>query len=105
MKKAVLPDRLTVERLLAAIDGGAAARSETRRALTQWGLRAGQWASFLAPVLGLLVFWFFAFKPAVTLYVLIVGLAIVLPKVVELRRLSFDIEEIVRRHLHGNHAH
>lgn len=34
-----------------------------------------------------------------------VGLAVVLLKAVELNRLSCEIEEILRRHLHGNHAH
>jgi hypothetical protein len=65
----------------------------------------GQWTTFLAPVLGLFVFWLFAFKPAVTLYVFIVGLGIVLLKLVELRRLSFEIEEFVRRKRHEYHTH
>lgn len=66
-------------------------RSETRRGLIRLGLRAGEWAAFLAPVAGLLVFWLLPFKPAVTLYVLIAGLGIVLLKVVELRRLALEI--------------
>lgn len=79
-------------------------RRGTTRAVIALGLRAGQWAPFLAPVLGLLVFWLLPFKPAVTVYVLIVGLGIVLLKVVELNRLSFEINEFLRRTLHGNHA-
>lgn len=65
----------------------------------------GQWAAFLGPVLGLLIFRLFAFKLAVTLDVFIVGLGIVLLKVVELARLSFEIEEIARRRLHEYHTH
>jgi hypothetical protein len=65
----------------------------------------GQWVAFLAPVLGLLVFRLFAFKLAITLYVFIVGLGIVLLKLVELRRLSFEIKEIARRKWHEYHTH
>lgn len=43
-------------------------------------------------------------QSAVTLYVAIVGLGIVLLKVVELQRLSFEIEEIVRRKLNEYYA-
>jgi len=78
--------------------------AEIPRALIALGLQVGRWVSFLAPALGLLVFWPFPFKPALTLYVAIVGLAIVLLKVVELQRLAFEIDEIVRRYLDGNHA-
>lgn len=73
---------------------------KTCRILIAWGLRVGQWAAFLALVLGLFVFWLVAFKPAVTLYALIVGLGMVLLKVVELAQVPFKIEEIARRKLH-----
>lgn len=72
-------------------------RSETRKGLIRLGLREGEWAAFLAPVVGLLVFWLLPFKSAVTLYVLIAGLGIVFLKVVELRQFSLEIEEIMRR--------
>jgi hypothetical protein len=72
-------------------------RPKIRQTLIAWGLRAGQWAAFLAPILGLLVFRLVPFKPAVTLYVFTVGLGMVLLKVVELARLSFELKEIVRR--------
>jgi hypothetical protein len=68
-------------------------------------LRVDQWAAFLAPVLGLLVFWLVAFKPAVMLYALMVGLGMVLLKVVELRRLSFEIQDIARRKVHDYYTH
>lgn len=77
----------------------------TSQGLLQLGVRAGQWAAFLAPALGLLVFLLFPFKLAVTLYVLITGLAVALLKVIELRRLSFEIEEVLRRKLNGNYTH
>lgn len=75
-------------------------RTEVRRALMPLGLSVGQWAALLAPILGLLVFWLFAFKPAVTLYVLVVGLGMVLLKIVESSRLSFEVEELLRRKVH-----
>jgi hypothetical protein len=65
----------------------------------------GQWAAFLAPVLGLFVFWLVAFEPAVTRYVVIVGLGIVLLKLVALRRLSFEIQDIARRKVHEYDTH
>jgi hypothetical protein len=80
-------------------------RPETQRASIAVGLRMGQWVAFLAPVLGLLVFRLFVFKPAVMLYVFIVGLGIVLLKLVELRRLSFEIKDIARRKWHEYHTH
>lgn len=80
-------------------------RSETHRGLICVGLRVGQGTALLAPVLGLLVFWLFAFKPAVTLYIVVTGLAVALLKVVEQARLSVEIEEIVRRTLYGKQTH
>ena len=61
--------------------------------------------TWLASVLGLLVFGLFDFKPAATLYAFVVGLALVLRRVLEPVRLSFEIRETVRRHLDGYHAH
>lgn len=81
------------------------ARPETHRGVIALGFRLGQWVAFLAPVLGLLVFRLFPFKPAVTLYVVIVGLGIVLLKVIELTRLSCESEEIVRRKVHEDYSH
>jgi hypothetical protein len=43
-------------------------KGEPRRALIRLGFEVGQVVAFLAPVLGLLVFWFFVFKLAVTLH-------------------------------------
>lgn len=80
-------------------------RPEIYRGLISLGLQVGRWAAFLALVLGLFVFWLFAFKPAVTLYVFIVGLGIVLLKLVELRRLSFEIKDIARRKVHEYYTH
>lgn len=99
------PARIVTERLETTVGGRTTVRPETRRTLISLGLQAGQRAAFLAPALGLVVFWLFPFKPAVTLYVLIVGLGIVLLKVIELSRLSFETEEIVRRYLHANDTH
>ena len=60
------------------LGGRTTLRAETRRALISRGLRMGQWVAFLAPVLGLFVCWLLAFRPAVMLYALIVGLGVVL---------------------------
>ena len=92
-------------RLRIGSGGRTTVRPETRRALISLGLRMGQWVAFLAPVLGLFVFWLLAFRPAVTLYALIVGLGIVLLKLVELRRLSFEIKDIARRKVHDYYTH
>lgn len=81
------------------------ARRETRRALTQAGLRVGQRMTWLAPLLGLLVFGLVDFKPAVTLYAVVIGLAVLLSHVLEQVRLSLEVQETIRRYLHGNHAH
>ena len=61
--------------------------------------------TWLASVLGLLVFGLFDFKPAVTLYAFVVGLAVLLRHVLGPARLALDVEETVRRYLHGTHAH
>lgn len=53
--------------------------------------------SCLSPVAGLAVFWWLPFKPAVTFYVLISGLAYALLKWIELARLSADLDEILRK--------
>ena len=47
-------------RLRIGSGGRTTVRPETRRALTSLGLRMGQWVAFLAPVLGLFVFWLLA---------------------------------------------
>jgi len=60
------------------------------------GFRVGTVLSCLSPVLGLAVFWWLPFKPAVTFYVLISGLAYGLLKWIELRRLSLELDEIVK---------
>jgi hypothetical protein len=65
----------------------------------------GQWTAFLAPILGLLVFRLVAFKPAVTFYVLIVGLGMVLLKRIQLTRLSLELQEMVRRKVHEYDTH
>lgn len=80
-------------------------RPETRHTLIALGLRVAQWSAFLVPILGLLVFRRFAFKPAVTLYVVIVGLGMVLLKRVELTRLSFELKESVRRTVNDYYTH
>lgn len=62
------------------------------------GFTVSRVVSLLSPVLSLGVFWWLPFNPAVTLYVLINGLAFVLLKVLELRRLDIELDEIVHRH-------
>lgn len=71
----------------------------TQRALILWGLTAGRFVACLSPVLGLAVLWWLPFKPAVTLYVLINGLAYALLKFIELRRLSIDLDTILARQI------
>lgn len=78
---------------------------ERRRALVRRGLQAAQVVAFLAPILGLLAFWFVAFRLALTLSVSTVGLSIALLKVVEAARLRLEIDEIVRRTVHEHYAH
>ena len=85
--------------------GSTTVRPETRRALTALGLRVGQLTAFLAPILGLFVFRLVAFKPAVTLYVFIVGLGMVLLKRIELTRRSLELQEMVRRKVHAYDTH
>ena len=72
------------------------------RALIRLAFKVGSAASCLGPVLGLAVFWWLPFRPAVTVYVLINGLAFMLLKWIELARLSVDLEEIVGRKV-GDH--
>ena len=78
---------------------------ETRRTLIALGLRVAQWSAFLAPLLGLLLFQLFPFKPAVTLSVVIVGLGMVLLKRVELTQLSLELKETIRRKVDGYYTH
>jgi len=78
---------------------------ETRRTLIALGLRVAQWSAFLAPLLGLLLFQLFPFKPAVTFYVVIVGLGMVLLKRVELTQLSLELKETIRRKVDGYYTH
>lgn len=78
---------------------------EARTHVIDLALGVAQWAAFAAPVLGLLVFWVVPFKPAVTLYALIAGLGVVLPKAVDLVRTSREIEEIARREVYEYYAH
>jgi hypothetical protein len=73
--------------------------------LIRLGFGVGQAVAFAAPVVGLLVFALVSFKPAVTLYALVVGLGLVLRHALEPVRLRFEVQETVRRHLHGHHAH
>lgn len=68
--------------------------------LIDLGCDVAQWVSFLAPVAGLGVFWLAPFKPAVTLYALIVGLGMVLLQAVEDARVRREIQEIGRRQVH-----
>lgn len=72
----------------------------TRRALILWGLKAGSVVGCLSPVLGLGLFWWLPFKPAVTVYVLITGLAFALLKWIEFRRLSLELDEILKGRYH-----
>jgi len=80
-------------------------RRESRLPLIRLGLRVAQGVAFVAPVFGLLVFALVPCKPAVTLYAVIIGLAVVLSKALEPARLSAEITETVRRYLHGTDAH
>jgi len=80
-------------------------RRESRLPLIRLDSGWAQGVSFVAPVFGLLVFALVPFKPAVTLYAVIIGLAVVLSKALEPARLSAEITETVRRYLHGTDAH
>ena len=73
--------------------------TQTGWALAQLGFKLGAIISCLSPVLGLAVFWWFPFKPAVTFYVLISGLAYALLKWIKLARLSLELDEIVTKKL------
>ncbi|MGH7773468.1 MAG: hypothetical protein ACREQA_14685, partial [Candidatus Binatia bacterium] len=73
--------------------------SRTGKALLRLGFQVGGAIGYLSPVIGLGIFWWLPFKPAVTLYVLINGLAYALLKFIELRRLSMDLDEIVTRQI------
>lgn len=65
--------------------------------LLRFGFSAGNTVSCLSPVLGLAVFWWVPFKPAVPVYVIITGLAYALFQWIELARLSLDLDEIVTK--------
>lgn len=71
-------------------------------------VRMGQWgrscAGFLPSVGGLFVFWLFPFRPAVTVYVVIVGLGMVVHQVIEDAYLWRRIQKLVRGEVHGNDA-
>lgn len=67
-------------------------------------LSSGWWVWLLPPIAGLLVFWWMPFKPAVTVYAIIVGLGMALHSVVEEARMRREIEEIARRLVHEHDA-
>lgn len=71
--------------------------TQTRLVLAHLGFRVGASISCLSPVLGLALFWWFPFKPAVTFYILISGLAYALLKWIELARLYMELDEIVAK--------
>jgi hypothetical protein len=79
-------------------------KSDSHRTLIRLSLGVGQRVAFAAPVVGLLVA-LVPFKPAVTLYALVVGLALVLRHALDPVRLALEVQETVRRHVHGHHAH
>lgn len=70
--------------------------TQKARALVHLGFQAGTALSCITPVLGLAVFWLLPFKPAVTIYAVITGLAYALLKWIELRRLSLQLDEILK---------
>ncbi len=72
--------------------------------LARLTIATGWWASLLAPIAGLLVFWWLPSKSAVTVYALIVGLGMMLRPVVEEARIRREIREIARRQVHEYHA-
>ena len=72
--------------------------------LVRLTLATGRWASFLAPIAGLLVFWWMPFRPAVTVYAMVVGLGMALHSVVEEARMRREIMEIARRQVHEDYA-
>jgi hypothetical protein len=94
----------------AGSDGAAGADDSTATAkpmqagVSSWLVRltlgTGWWASLLAPIAGLPVFWWMPFKPAVTVYAMIVGLGMALHSVVEEARMRREIREIARRQVH-----
>jgi hypothetical protein len=65
--------------------------------LVDLGFKVGAGLSYLSPVLGLAAFWLLSFKPAVTIYAVITGLAYALLKWIGLRRLSLELDEILKR--------
>lgn len=67
-------------------------------------LTLARWAALLAPIAGLLVFWWMPFKPAVTVYAIVVGLGMALRSVVEEARMRREIKEIARRQVHEYYA-
>lgn len=69
--------------------------AQTSLVLVRWALTAMRLIACFVPVLGLGVFWWLPFKPAVTLYVLITGLAFVFLKWIELAKLSFDLDQMI----------
>jgi len=68
------------------------------------GLRVAEAVAVLAPLLGRLVFALVDFKPAVTLYAVVVGLALLLRHGLDRVQLSFEIRDTVRRYCDGFHA-
>lgn len=78
--------------------------AEDSSSLGRLTLATGWWASLLAPIAGLLVFWWLPFKSAVTVYATIVGLGMVLRSVVEEARMRREIKEIARRQVHEYYA-
>ncbi len=73
--------------------------------LARLALETGWWASLLAPIAGLLVFWWIPFKPAVTVYAMIAGLGMALHSAVEEARMCREIRKIARRQMHEYHAY
>jgi hypothetical protein len=79
-------------------------RVEMSSSLVRLTLATGRCASVLAPIAGLLVFWWMPFKPAVTVYAIVVGLGMALRAVVEEARMRREITEIARRQVHEYYA-
>ena len=69
-----------------------------------FGLVAGRWVAFVAPVVGLGVFWLLPFKPAVTVYAIVVALGMAFGSVIEEARMRHEIKAIARRQVHEYHA-
>lgn len=79
-------------------------QSEASASLARFTLATGWWGSLLAPVAGVLMFWWLPFKPVLTAYAIVVALGMVLRPVLEQVRMRRESMEIARRQVHEYYA-